>query len=96
MSSSGCNFWDKLHRRNTHLKLLVFLVELKYFKKVQLMFLIIGHTKNACDHLFNALKNLYRQENIYTFPQLLIRLDKSDKVTVTESVEADFLIGTRF
>ena len=78
------------NKNNTILKLLVFLVELKYFKKVQLLFLIVGHTKNACDHLFNALKNLYRQENIYTFPQLLTRLDKSDKVTVTESVEVIF------
>ena len=59
------------NKNNTILKLLVFLVELKYFKKVQLLFLIVGHTKNACDQLFNALKNLYRQENIYTFPQLL-------------------------
>ena len=79
------------NKNNTILKFLVFLVEMKYFKKVQLLFLIVGHTKNACDHLFNALKNLYRQENIYTFPQLLTRLDKSDKMTVTESVEADFL-----
>ena len=52
------------NKNNTILKLLVFLVEMEYFKKVQLLFLLIGHTTNACDHLLNVLKNIYRQEII--------------------------------
>ena len=72
------------NKNNTVLKLLEFLTEMKFFKKVNFVFLIVGHTKNAADHLFNALKNVYRKENIYTFPQLLIVLNTSDKVTVIE------------
>ena len=72
------------NKNNTVLKLLVYLIEMKFFKKVNFVFLIVGHTKNVADHLFNALKNVYRKENIYTFPQLLIVLNTSDKVTVIE------------
>ena len=79
------------NKNNTVLKLLVFLVEMKYFEKVNFIFLVVGHTKNAADHLFNALKFIYRQDNIYTFTELLEKLDGSDKVTVCASVEEDFL-----
>ena len=59
------------NKNNTVLKLLIFLVEMRYFKRVNFYFLVVGHTKNAADHLFNALKFLYRKDNIYTFPELL-------------------------
>ena len=78
------------NKNNTILKLLAQLVEMYYFHKVQFVFLIVGHTKNACGHLFNALKKVYRRENIYTFPALLQKLDASDKVTIYESQEEDF------
>ena len=78
------------NKNNTILKLLTHLVKMKYFHKVQFVFLIVGHTKNACDHLFNALKKVYQRENIYTFPALLQKLDAPDKVTIYKSHEEDF------
>ena len=61
-----------------------------YFKKVTFVFLIVGHTKNAADRLFNLLKKLYRLENIFTMPQLLEKLGKSKHVTVHETTPQDF------
>ena len=58
------------NKNNTVLKLMCWLVEVGYFKKVQFVFLIAGHTKNACDHLFNMLKTSYRQQNLFTMDQL--------------------------
>ena len=44
------------NKNNTVLNLGAMLAELGYFKEVEMLFLIVGHTKNACNHLFNALK----------------------------------------
>ena len=49
------------NKNNTVLNMVPYLVEMKYFLKVQFVFLVVGHTKNACDHLFNALKKVYRR-----------------------------------
>ena len=64
------------------MKLLVYLTEMGFFKKVQFIFLIVGHTKNAADRLFNVLKLLYRKDNITTMAKLLKVLSTSDQVTV--------------
>jgi len=52
------------NKNNTALKLLVWLCEMGYFKRVNFNFLIVGHTKNAADHLFNVLKLQYHKEHI--------------------------------
>ena len=49
------------NKNNTVLKLLVWLAEMGYFQKVNFVFLIVGHTKNSADRLFNALKIDYRK-----------------------------------
>jgi hypothetical protein len=38
------------------LRLALYLIELRRFQVVELIFYIRGHTKNACDRLFNQLK----------------------------------------
>ena len=43
----------------------------KYFKKVQIIFLVAGHTKNTADRLFNLLKIDYRKENIISLSKLI-------------------------
>jgi hypothetical protein len=53
------------NKNNTVLKLMIWLCEMGYFKCVNFNFLIVGHTKNAADHLFNALQFQYRKENIF-------------------------------
>ena len=42
------------NKNNTVLKLAMWLKEMHYFKRVRFVFLIVGHTKNACDRLFNS------------------------------------------
>jgi hypothetical protein len=78
------------NKNNTMLKLMVFLVECGYFKDVWFVFLVVGHTKNAADRLFNLLKKSYRKKNIYTVEQLLSDLGESDFVSIDPSEEADF------
>ena len=79
------------NKNNTVLRLVPFLIEMGFFLKVNFIFLVVGHTKNAADRLFNSLKKIYRNENLYTMPQMLEALDTSKRVTVTEAVESDFL-----
>ena len=78
------------NKNNTVLKLGAMLAELGYFKEVAMLFLIVGHTKNACDHLFNSLKKLYRSTNSFTMNQLLPKLNASENVTVHEAAHEDF------
>jgi hypothetical protein len=57
--------------KNNHvLRLANLLVEAGYFRQVNFIFYVVGHTKNICDRWFNTLKKIYRRENIYTFDQL--------------------------
>jgi hypothetical protein len=58
------------NKNNTVLKLMVWLTEMGYFKEVNFIFLIVGHTKNAADRIFNLVKLQYRKRNLYTFGQL--------------------------
>ena len=79
------------NKNNTVLRLAAWLTQMGYFKKVKFVFLIVGHTKNAADRLFNSLKHEYRKENIFTMQALFDCLGVSDSVTVVPSVAKDFL-----
>ena len=78
------------NKYNIVLKMLIFLCEMLYFKKVQFIFLVVGHTKNAADRLFNILKRFYRLQNIFTMDQLFKALSASDSVTIHPSTAEDF------
>ena len=74
------------------LRLALYLVEAGFFDKVMILFYIKGHTKNACDRLFNEMKRDYREHNVYTFSQLLNQIDQSPFVqgnSVTEDAFVD-------
>jgi hypothetical protein len=79
------------NKNNTVLKLAIWLKEMGYFMRVNFVFLIVGHTKNACDCLFNSLKHHYRQKNTYTMDKLIEALHVSQKITVTRTEHGDFL-----
>jgi hypothetical protein len=49
------------NKNNTVLKFVMWLKEMRYFKRVSLVFFIVGHTKNACNHLLNSLKHLHNE-----------------------------------
>ena len=50
----------------------------------------MGITKNACDRMFNTLKEDYHSKNIYTMAELVPILNRSERVTVREAREEDF------
>ena len=78
------------NKNNTIMKMLMYLYEMKYFKKITFLFLIVGHTKNAADRLFNSLKSQYHNMNIYTMNQLTRVLNTSEYVTVLKAEPSDF------
>ena len=63
------------------LRLALYLVEQGYFKNVEFIFYIRGHTKNVCDRLFNLLKIRYHKSDIYTMEMLVDILNKMDDIT---------------
>jgi hypothetical protein len=62
------------------IRLAMLFVELGFYKTVNILFLVAGHTKNHCDRLFNSLKTAMRRRNIFTFEQLMDCLDACDYV----------------
>ena len=78
------------NKNNTVLKLEAWLMAMGYFKSVQFIFLVVGHTKNAADRLFNSLKHEYWKQNLFTFDELARALDQSANVTVHRTVANDF------
>ncbi len=62
-----------------------------YFKEIHFIFLVVGHTKNAADLLFNLLKQEYWKQNLFTFGKLVRMLDKSLLLTIHPTVAEDFL-----
>jgi hypothetical protein len=48
-----CSGQDK---NSTVLKLPALLTAMGYFKEIHFIFLVVGHTKNVADRLFNSLK----------------------------------------
>jgi hypothetical protein len=51
------------------LQLAVLLVE-EFYRCVNIIFLVAGHTKNAANHLFNLLKKEYHKKQVFTMTQL--------------------------
>ena len=52
------------------------------FPRVRIFFLVKGHTKNAADWMFNLLKHMYHNKNIYTYDQLHETLSSNQYVDV--------------
>ena len=67
---------------STVLSLVAWLMALSYFKRVKFIFLVVGHTKNDADRLFNCLKLEYRKQNLFTFQDMLEALNRLDLVTI--------------
>eukprot|EP00977_Amphora_coffeiformis_P026919 scaffold31684_cov139-Amphora_coffeaeformis.AAC.1 len=63
------------------LRMLALVTELGIYKRVNVAFLVAGHTKNICDRLFNLLKLVYRKSNLFGMHQLLGVLNMAEDVT---------------
>jgi hypothetical protein len=75
------------------LRLSPLLVELQWYARVNMIFLVAGHTKNAADRLFNLLQREYQKSNIYNLEQLIQKLNNHpliDAVKVNEDVFIDW------
>ncbi len=80
------------NKNNTGLRLIPYLVKLGYFKAVNFIFLVVGHTKNSTDMLFNVLKLIYRDKDSHLMEELFENLHHSKRVTVCSlSYHDDFL-----
>jgi len=69
-----------------------YLVNRQIFKRVQVVFLIMGHTKNICDCRFKDLKHRFHHRNIYTMEQLktVLSQDNENYVKVIQVDHNDF------
>lgn len=63
------------------IRYLLYLAESRKFKKVSLIFLIVGHTKNPCDRMFNLLKIGYRKRDIFSVEDLVDILNENEHVS---------------
>jgi hypothetical protein len=79
------------NKNNTVLRLAAWLTAMNYFKEVNFIFLVVGHTQNAADRLFACLKTEYHKQNIFTFQDFLETLTRSDMVMVHPETPEDFL-----
>ena len=70
------------NKNNYVLLLAPYLVELGFFETVNMVFLVVGHTKNVCDRRFNDLKRTYHNSQVFTLSQAVDVLSKSPYVTV--------------
>ena len=75
-----------------------YLVDIQVFKRVQIIFLIMGHTKNICDRRFKDLKKIFHHRNVYSFPQLTQVLSECNKdyVSVIPVTTKDFFDWDQF
>ncbi|KAG7361881.1 hypothetical protein IV203_025547 [Nitzschia inconspicua] len=70
-------------KKNNYVLLLApYLVEMGYFTTVNMLFLVVGHTKNVCDRRFNNLKQVYHNSQVFTTDQAVEVLGSSEYVTV--------------
>jgi hypothetical protein len=72
------------------LRLATLFVELHYYRHINLIFLVLGHTKNAADCLFNLLKKTFRKSQVFTMEQLQKVLDSNEYVECKKVGKEDF------
>ena len=59
-----------------------YMIESGLFEIVNLIFLLIGHTKNMCNRMFNLMKQNYSKRNIYKKTETYRVLGLSNNVTI--------------
>jgi hypothetical protein len=72
------------------LQLAAYLVELRYFHKVNFIFYVVGHTKTPADCLFNIAKATICRSNIYSMVEFIKACGKHELVTVHPVFKEEF------
>lgn len=94
--SIACDNCGGQNKNNTVIRMAAYYVECGYFEEVEVLFFVRGHTKNACDRLFNSMKKGFHKKDIFTFnhpvepENLMVTLDKHEQVTVLEATSDIF------
>jgi hypothetical protein len=70
------------NKNNCVLLLAPYLVEMGYFDRVNMLFLVVGHTRNVCDRWFNNLKKFYHNSQVFSLDDTVECLSKNKYVTV--------------
>jgi hypothetical protein len=81
-----------VHNNNNHvLQLAAHLVDMKFFRNVEFVFYVRGHTKNACDWLFNQMKIRYHKYQVNSYCVALnVVLNSQPRVTMIDVTEETF------
>jgi hypothetical protein len=69
------------NKNNFILRLAPYIQEKEYFVEVNFIFLVIRHTKNVANHLFNTLQRLCRKQNVFTMGMLLKAMKHEQVIT---------------
>ncbi|KAH9084184.1 hypothetical protein Ae201684P_020436 [Aphanomyces euteiches] len=77
------------NKNNTVLKYLLWLTDCKQFKEINLVFLVKGHTKNACDRGFAHIRRRLERQSAWTLDQLCNVADDAASSSVCHRVEGD-------
>lgn len=72
------------NKNNSVLRLALLLVELQFFKTVEFIFYVRGHTKNVCDRMFNLLKKRFTPAQVYSVDQLILLLNAEHNVNYNQ------------
>jgi len=80
------------NKNNYVLRLALWLVERKFFVKVELIFYIRGHTKNACDRLFNQLKLRYHKRQTFMMHQMVETMNEGANATLQEAIAGNYFM----
>ena len=71
------------------LRLALLFVDLGFYKQVNCLFLVAGHTKTSCDRLFHVLKIAYRRQNVVAMKHLIEVLNTCQYVTAVQVNDGD-------
>ena len=82
------------NKKNTIIKMCAYIVEAGWFNKVNIIFLVKGHTKNHCDRNFNLLKLEWHKRNVYTYAESLEVLGSMENVEVIDASNLHFDYST--
>jgi hypothetical protein len=77
--------------KNNHvLRLAANLVEMKYFRNVEFVFFVWGHTKNACSRLFNQMKIRFHKDQVHSYCMALKILNSQPNVSMIDATQDMF------
>jgi hypothetical protein len=82
------------NKNNNVLCLAPHLVEMGYSRSCKFEFYIRGHTKKACDRLFNQMKIRFHKRDVYSYKNLLEIIRAQYNVTIIDATE-DLLLDYR-